>query len=65
MHDTIHGIKQVVFSVMVQGEAKRKILQGGVKISDKTVRDINYEMSELNNGKILKVGKREFRRIKI
>lgn len=45
------------------GEAKRKIEQGGVSIDGKIVKDIKTKISEEMNGKILKVGKREFRKI--
>lgn len=46
-------------------DAKRKIQQGGVKISDETVEDINLKISGEQDGKVLKVGKREFRKIKV
>lgn len=48
-----------------RGDAKRKIQQGGVKINNKLVDDINFIFSEKENGKIMKVGKHEFRKILI
>lgn len=44
-------------------DAKRKIEQGGVKIGDEVVKDYNLVIGNNFDGKILKVGKREFRRI--
>ncbi len=48
-----------------KSDAKRKIEQGGVEIDGKKIIDINAEITQEMDGKILKVGKREFRRIKI
>jgi tyrosyl-tRNA synthetase len=48
-----------------KSDAKRKIEQGGVEIDGKKVVDINAEITQEMDGKILKVGRREFRRIKI
>ncbi|MDO9230943.1 MAG: tyrosine--tRNA ligase [bacterium] len=45
------------------GDAKRKIEQGGVSIDGEIVKDIQIKISKDMNGKILKVGKREFRKI--
>ncbi len=44
-------------------DAKRKISQGGIKIDNEVITDINYEIGESDNGKILKVGKHDFRKI--
>ena len=44
------------------GEAKRIIKQGGVKIGDKKVEDIHLEIFP-NKNTILKVGKRKFLKI--
>lgn len=61
------GMKQGcgVIDVMVQGnlvssknEARRLVLQGGVKINGETVKD--FKEAELNHGDIIKVGKRKF-----
>ena len=46
-------------------EAKRKIEQGGVEIDGKKISDVSAKIVEDMNGKILKVGKREFRKIVI
>jgi len=46
-------------------DAKRKIEQGGVSIDGATVKDFKYSISGSDNGKVLKVGKREFRKIKV
>ena len=61
--------KQKIIEIMVSnnmvasnGEAKRIIKQGGVKIGDKKVEDIHLEISP-NKNTILKVGKRKFLKI--
>jgi tyrosyl-tRNA synthetase len=46
-------------------DAKRKIKQGGVKIDSGVIDDIGYKFKEEDNGKILKVGKKNFRKIKM
>ena len=48
--------------VASNGEAKRLIKQGGVKVGDKKITDINLEISP-NKNIILKVGKRKFLKI--
>jgi len=47
-----------------RGDAKRKIEQGGVSIDGKKV-ELGQFVSGYFNGKILKVGKKDFRKIKI
>ena len=61
--------KQKIIEIMVSnnmvtsnGEAKRIIKQGGVKIGDEKVEDIHLEISP-NKNTILKVGKRKFLKI--
>jgi tyrosyl-tRNA synthetase len=44
-------------------DAKRKIKQGGVEIDGKKTEDISMEITKEMDGKILKVGKRDFRKI--
>ncbi len=46
-----------------RGEAKRKIQQGGVRIDDNKIEDIDFEIDSRQSGKILKVGKHDFRKI--
>jgi len=46
-------------------DAKRKIKQGGVSIDDKKVADISIVVTAEMDGKILKVGKKEFRKLAI
>jgi tyrosyl-tRNA synthetase len=48
-----------------KSDARRKIEQGGVGIDGKKIEDYNYELSEMDNGKVLKVGKFNFRKIVI
>lgn len=48
-----------------KADAKRKIEQGGVEIGGEKITDIQAKISSEMDGKILKVGKREFRKIKI
>jgi len=48
-----------------KSDARRKIEQGGVKINDETVKDFSLMIGSSFNGKILKVGKREFRKISL
>lgn len=45
-------------------DAKRKIKQGGVSVDVKKIDDITAQIANDMMGKILKVGKREFRKIK-
>jgi len=45
------------------GDAKRKIKQGGVKLDDIVVNNLQKEIAAEDNGRILKVGKRDFRKI--
>lgn len=46
-----------------KGDARRKIEQGGVKIDGETVKDSSLVIGSSFNGKIIKVGKKEFRKI--
>lgn len=46
-------------------DAKRKIQQGGVKIEGDVVNDMQLSLDNSFNNKIIKVGKREFRKINI
>jgi tyrosyl-tRNA synthetase len=48
-----------------RGDAKRKIEQGGVTIDGQKVTDVSLTVSEEHGGKILKVGKKEFRKMEI
>ncbi len=48
-----------------KGDARRKIEQGGVGIDGERIKDPSYELSETDNGKIIKVGKFHFRKIVI
>ena len=48
-----------------KADARRKIEQGGVKIDNEAVSDWQLKLDEKFSGKIIKVGKREFRKIKI
>ncbi|MCK4635643.1 MAG: tyrosine--tRNA ligase [Candidatus Moranbacteria bacterium] len=46
-----------------KGDARRKIEQGGVSIDGEKVSDVKYIISENDNEKVLKVGKKFFRKI--
>jgi len=48
-----------------KGDARRKIQQGGVKLDETVVSDSQLKVEVSFQGKILKVGKREFRKIEI
>lgn len=48
---------------MSGGDAKRKIIQGGVSLEGEVIEDVNYQIKSRDEGRILKVGKREFRKI--
>ncbi len=48
-----------------RSEARQKINQGGVKIDDKAVTNVDYKINKDIDGAILKVGKREFRKIQV
>ena len=44
-------------------DARRKIEQGGVSINGKVITDFRYSANKSDNGKIIKVGKKDFRKI--
>ncbi|HAI74389.1 MAG TPA: tyrosine--tRNA ligase [Candidatus Moranbacteria bacterium] len=46
-----------------KADARRKIDQGGIKIDNETVSDWQLKLDESFDGKVIKAGKREFRRI--
>lgn len=46
-------------------DAKRKIKQGGVKINDEVIDSVETVITPEMDGQILKVGKREFRKLKV
>lgn len=48
-----------------KSDARRKIEQGGVSLDGEVMKDFQYAVKETDDGKILKVGKREFRRIEV
>jgi len=48
-----------------KGDARRKIEQGGVTMDGERIEDYNYELGESDNGKVIKVGKFNFRKIVI
>ena len=48
-----------------KADAKRKVDQGGIKVDNDVMRDWQLKLDRSFNGKILKAGKREFRKIKI
>lgn len=45
------------------GDAKRKMKQGGVRIDDVAIDDLQKEISPQDDERILKVGKRDFRKL--
>ncbi|MEA2006729.1 MAG: tyrosine--tRNA ligase [Patescibacteria group bacterium] len=47
------------------GDAKRKLKQGGVEIDGQKILDVNAEITRDMNGKVLKVGKKDFRKLRI
>jgi tyrosyl-tRNA synthetase len=46
-------------------DARRKVDQGGIKVDNDVMRDWQLKLDKSFNGKILKAGKREFRKMKI
>jgi tyrosyl-tRNA synthetase len=48
-----------------KSDARRKVDQGGIKVDNDVMRDWQLKLGKSFEGKILKAGKREFRRIKI
>ncbi len=63
-----NGEKMLDFLIAIDGatsksDARRKIEQGGVSIDGKKITDINYALQTKDAGKILKVGKKFFRKI--
>ncbi len=48
-----------------KGDARRKIKQNAVSIDDKKIKDTDYKISHIDNGIVLKIGKKFFRKIVI
>ncbi len=48
-----------------KGDARRKIKQDAVSIDDKKIKDTDYKISLIDNGLVLKIGKKFFRKIVI
>lgn len=48
-----------------KSDARRKIDQGGIKVDNEVMRERQLKLDKSYNGKILKVGKREFRKVKV
>jgi tyrosyl-tRNA synthetase len=48
-----------------KADARRKVDQGGIKADNEVIRDWQLKLDKSYDGKILKVGKREFRKIRI
>jgi tyrosyl-tRNA synthetase len=48
-----------------KGDARRKIKQGGVSFNKEKITDINFVITSTENEKVLKVGKKFFRKIKV
>ncbi|MFZ2188966.1 MAG: tyrosine--tRNA ligase [Candidatus Moraniibacteriota bacterium] len=48
-----------------KADARRKVDQGGIKADNEVIRDWQLKLDKSFDGKILKAGKREFRKIKI
>jgi tyrosyl-tRNA synthetase len=48
-----------------KADARRKVDQGGIKVDNDVMRDWQLKLDKSFNGKILKAGKREFRKLKI
>lgn len=65
MGATISDIMTSLGLAKSKGEARRKIEQGGVSIDGKIINDFQLVLNERFAGKVLKVGKREFRKINI
>ncbi len=62
------GEKMLDFLITIDGatsksDARRKIEQGGVSIDGEKITDVNYALQTKDAGKILKVGKKFFRKI--
>jgi tyrosyl-tRNA synthetase len=58
----VHVLRQIGRATS-NSQAKRLIEQGGVKLDGKVIRDINYFVSP-EDGQIIQIGKRYFRRLK-
>ncbi|MDH4330074.1 MAG: tyrosine--tRNA ligase [Candidatus Moranbacteria bacterium] len=46
-----------------KGDARRKIEQGGVSIDGEKITDVNFVLTKEHDGKVVKVGKHNFRKI--
>ncbi len=63
-----NGEKMLDFLITIDGatsksDARRKIEQGGVSIDGEKIKDVDYALQTKDAGKILKVGKKFFRKI--
>tara|TARA_Y100000741_G_scaffold362996_1_gene350226 strand:- start:323 stop:1525 length:1203 start_codon:yes stop_codon:yes gene_type:complete len=50
--------------VSSKSEAKRLIEGGGIKLGDEQIKDINHTITQKDNGKILKIGKKKLFKLK-
>jgi tyrosyl-tRNA synthetase len=64
--------KQTIIDLLVEnnlansrGDAKRKIKQNGVKLNDKPINDLDFKLNKKHQGQILKVGKKDFRKVEV
>ncbi len=63
MGENILNLLVATGSATSKSDARRKIEQGGVSIDGEKIIDVRYEIRKIDNDKILKVGKKEFRKI--
>jgi tyrosyl-tRNA synthetase len=69
-YNTQEGINIVELLVSVEGassksDARRKVEQGGVSIDGNKITDVKYALKESDDGKVLKVGKKFFKKLSL
>lgn len=63
--ESLAGILLIAELAKSRSEAKRLILQGGIKVNNEIIKDINYKIKELNSEVLIQRGKGQFVKIRI
>lgn len=63
--EVLAGVLLIAGLATSKSEAKRLILQGGIRVNNEIVKDINYKITELRNEILIQRGKGQFIKIKI
>jgi tyrosyl-tRNA synthetase len=70
--ETVRVASKNILDVLVEcglasskGEARRLIAEGAIKINDKAVKDINYNLSDAGSGILIQRGRKQARKVKL